>query len=221
MRNLLVSTGLLSCALLVLGCPFKKKDEADAAADAAVVDAEAPTAVVADAAPPAPVVTAKNAADVARFPAETAVTDDDMKLASTGYARTTPKTGKLVAALKPGTDVVKLAEYQDCVLATFADPKDASSTLMGWIDRTSFSAPAAVVKRDGGVSDAAAPPAVVDAGPPPKAGCPANFVSVVLAKDPVCRKKCAKDADCKGGAAGACANATTAAGGVARVCATE
>jgi hypothetical protein len=221
MRKVLLTTGLLCCAVLVIGCPFKKKDkdEGDAAADAALVEAEAPPPATDAAATPAAAVTAKNSADVARFPAETAVSDDDMKLASPGIARTSPKTGTIIATIKPGTDVTKIAEYQSCILVTFADPKDASATLMGWIGKESFTAPAITKRIDGGVSDAAAP-APVDAGhaEPKKLTCPMGMVAVVLTKDPTCRKKCFKDSDCKGGAAGACANASTAAGGVARVC---
>jgi hypothetical protein len=234
MRNALFAA-VVTCAAVVLGCPFKKSSDADAAADgaSAVPEAEAPAAaVVVDAAPIPVPITAKNSADVARFPAETPVSDDDLKLASPGIARTSPKTGTVVATLKPGTDVLKIAEYQTSILVTFADPNDASATLMGWIGKESFSAPAVSTKRDAGASDAAAP--IVDAGAPDaakksdaggsdakKPACAAGQVAVVLSKDPVCRKKCTKDADCKGGAAGTCANATTAAGGLARVCANE
>jgi hypothetical protein len=223
MRNKFLAVGL-ACAFVV-GCQYLKKNGADAG-DAAVTDAavttvaeaEAPAAVT-DAAPAsAPAaVTAKNVADVARFPAETAVTDDDLKLASVAYARTSPKTGTVVATLQPGADVMKIAEYQNSILVTFADPKAASSTLMGWIGKESFTATAIVKKLDGGVTDAAAPPALVDAGAK-KLTCPANMVAVVLSKDPTCRKKCTKDSECKGGTAGGCATASTAAGGVAKVC---
>lgn len=232
MRKLFVATGWLSCIALVFGCQFlKKKDDGDAAADAtaaAVVEAEAgtgPTAEAADAEPapapapaPAPTaVTAKNSADVARFPGETAIEDDDMKLASAGIARAAPKSGAIVATIQPGTDVTKVAEYQNSILVTFADPKDASSTLMGWIGKESFTV-SAVKRLDAGVRDASAP---VDAGgkvDPKKLTCPLGMVAVVLSKDPTCRKRCTKDSDCKGGAAGACGPASTVAGTVAKVC---
>jgi hypothetical protein len=234
MRKNHVSIGLLAC-VLALGCQFLKKGDADAGDDGsaaatdgatAVAEAEAPPPPETDAAPaPAPVVvTAKNAADVARFPAEAAVADDDSKLAAVAYARSSPKSGTVVATLQPGADVAKIAEYQNSILVQFADPKDASTTLLGWIGKESFTAPA--IKRvDGGVVDAGAPKdaggvAVVDAGAK-KLTCAANQVAVVLSKDPVCKKKCAKDADCKGGAAGSCAPASTATGGVAKVCTTE
>ena len=229
MRLLLVTT-VLSCAVLALGCPKKKGEGADAAADAAV-EAEAAVDPAVDAAPEpaAPVVVnAKNIGEIARFPAETPVTDDDAKLAQTAQARTSPKTGAVVATLKPTSDVNKIAEYQGAYLVTFADPKDANVTLMGWIGKESFTAPTIVktdagVKADAGVkTDAGA--VVVDAGAakpdagPAKLACATGQVPVVLSKDPVCKKKCTKDADCK---TGACANATGQAGGVFRVCASE
>ncbi|MDF2691813.1 MAG: hypothetical protein K0S65_196 [Labilithrix sp.] len=224
MRKILFVTGLVSCAVVVLGCPLKKKEDADAASDAALVEAAAPPVVV-DAAPTPAAVTAKNTADVARFPAEAPVSDDDLKLASTGTARTSPKTGTVIATLKPGTDVTKISEYQSSILVTFADPKDANVTLLGWIGKESFAPAPATAKRDGGVTDAgavvvtdASAPAPVDAGAAKKLTCPMGMVAVVLTKDPTCRKKCTKDSDCKGGAAGGCANASLAAGGVARVC---
>lgn len=235
MRKLSATLVIASAMVCLFGCALLKKADpgADAAADAAPLDAE--VAAVLDAAPVTLVITAKNAADVARFPAESAVTDDDLKLASVGIARSAPKTGTVVATLKAGTDVVKLAEYQSAILVTFADPKDASSSLMGWIGSEAFAASVAS-KRDGGASDAAAP--VVDAGAPKadagaakadasapvvdagtKPACAAGSVSVMLGGAPVCRKRCASDAACKvGTAAGVCANATTTAGSVAKVC---
>ena len=121
-----------------------------------------------------------------------------------------------MATLRPGGDVHKMAEYQGSYLVTFPDPKDASQTMMGWIGKEAFTV---WVPRDGGVKpDAAAP--VVDAGPP-KATCAAGQVAVILSRDPVCKKRCARDADCKGGAAGSCVPANAAAGNVVRVCAND
>jgi len=207
MAKLFRIIGLTSCGLLLLGCPKKNGDGADAAADAPV-EAEAPAAVV-DAGP-API-TARNSADVARFPGETAVTDDEAKLAQVTPVRTAPRAGGVVATLKPGAEVVKVAEYNSAILVTFTDPKDASATLMGWIGKEAFTV---YVVRDAGAKDAAP---VVDAGPP-KLTCATGQVAVVLSTGAVCKKKCAKDADCKGGAAGACGNASSPAGGVVRAC---
>src|SRR5688572_15758681 len=101
MRRLLL-VPLFSCALVFLGCPKKGGDAADGGADAAA-EAEAPAAAeVVDAAPAPIAINAKNVADVARFPGETAVTDDDSKLARITPAQSAPRGGKVVATLKPG-----------------------------------------------------------------------------------------------------------------------
>jgi hypothetical protein len=227
MKKPFAIAGLLSCAALVLGCPKKTAEEADAAAEASVAaDAEvAAPAPVADAAPAPVAVTAKNSAEVARYAAETAVADDDAKLGQLAPARTSPKSGAIVATLAPGSDITKLAEYQGSVLATFPDPKDPKTTLMGWIGKEAFTAAAPVVRDAGVVTDAGAVKdagsvAPVDAGAA-KLACSAGMVPVIITKDPVCKKKCAKDADCKGGAAGACATANQQGGGLVRVCASE
>ena len=120
MRKLVLLSGLLPCLLLLAGCP-KKGGDADAAAEAAAPD-PAEAGAAAPNAPPVP--DAKNKADVARFQNETAISDDETKPANWVNARTSPKGGGVVANLKPGTDVHKHAEYQDCFLVTFADPKD-------------------------------------------------------------------------------------------------
>src|SRR4051794_17921161 len=113
MRNLFVLVGLVSCAALVLGCPKKKGDEGDAAADVDAAAAVAVPDVDAAGAAAAPVaITAKNTADVARFPGETPVADDDLKLAQPTLVRTSPKSGTVITTLKPGTDVTKIAEFQ-------------------------------------------------------------------------------------------------------------
>jgi hypothetical protein len=211
---------VLAALVVVVGCDLiKKKGDPDAAADAAV-EAAAPAAAVEDAAPPAPVaINAKNVADVARFPAgETAVTDDDSKLAQLTAARTTPKGGNVVAMIKPGADVTKVAEYQGSFLVTFADPKDANATLMGWISKDAFTA-RTVTTRDGGVkTDAGTTTADAGAVGPVKLTCPGGSAAVVLSTGPACKKKCTKDADCKTTGAGSCANGSSPSGSVVRVC---
>lgn len=210
MRKLALLTGLLPCLLLLAGCP-KKGGDADAAAEAAAPDPDATAA--APAAPPVP--EAKNKADVARFQNETAVADDETKPVSFVSARTSPKGGTVVATLKPGTDIHKHAEYQDCFLVTFADPKDANTTLMGWIEKSSFTY---VAPKDAGPKDAAAADAAADAGAakvdagPPK--CAANEALVTLAAGQVCKKKCKEDKECK---APPCAMASSA-GKAVKVC---
>ncbi|MBX3192040.1 MAG: hypothetical protein KF819_33930 [Labilithrix sp.] len=197
--------------LAVMGCP-KKGGEADAGeVEAAVVEA------VVDAAPAVPA--AKNANDVARFPGETALADDDLKLVDAfTTVRTGPKQGGTVATLRAGTDVVKMAEYQGAFLITFADPKDPNTHLMGWIDKGAFVQDVLIV--DAGPRDAAkdvAPPPPVDAG----FGlvCPPNNAVVVnLAPTPVCKTKCKEDKECPGAAAGSCVAAQTPDNKVVKVC---
>lgn len=223
MRKLFLVCVLVPCVAVLAGCPKKKTDDGDAG-DAEV---EAAAVVVVDAAPAAPVApAAKNAADVARFPAgETAVADDDLKTADLfTQVRTGPKQGANVALIKAGTDTFKIAEFQDNVLVTFTDPKDATVTLMGWIPLSAYT-PDAVVAAvvDAGIKDAAKDVAVVVADAAPAAlKCAAGQDAVDnLAATTVCRKKCATDKDCKTPSAGACANAKTHTGKVTRVCARE
>jgi hypothetical protein len=202
--------------LLLAGCPKKGGDAADGAAEAAADMDAATGANPPPNAPPVP--EAKNKADVARFQAETAVADDDAKPATFVNARTSPKGGAVVASLKPGTDIHKHAEYQDCFLVTFPDPKDANTTLMGWIEKSSFTyvAPKDAGPKDAAAGDAAsadAGTAVVDAGPPK---CAATEALVTLSPTvTACKKKCKDDKECKNGH---CSNANSA-GKTVRVCA--
>ena len=216
LRKLFLALTLGSCVALLVGCPKKKDDAADAGDEAAVV--------AVDAAPPPPAApVAKNAPDVARFPAEKALVDDDAKtLDLFSQVKTGCKSGGNVALLKAGTDPFKIAEFQDCILVTFTDPKDASSTLMGWIPKAAFvlSAP-----RDAGLKDASLDAAlvVVDAAVPLVIKCPAGQETVVnvAGGGGVCRKKCTADKDCKIPTVNACAPATTLAGKITKVCANE
>jgi hypothetical protein len=217
MRKLFLVSVLLPCVAVLAGCP-KKKDDAPAAPDAEV----AAVAPVVDAAPAAPV--AKNAADIARFPAgEKAIADDDQKTFDLfTQVKTGPKQGANVALIKAGTDTFKIAEFQDCVLVTFADPKDATVTLMGWIPKNAYTKETIV---DAGIKDAAKD-APVDAAPadaaPPPLKCAAGQEAVDnIGTTTVCRKKCSTDKDCKAPTAGACANVKTRSGKVASVCVNE
>jgi len=217
MRKLFVLCALLPCVAMLVGCPKKKDDGADAGDDGAA----APVAVV-DAAPAAPA--AKNVNDVARFPAEKPLTDDDQKTIDLFTSvKTGCKSGAQVALMKAGTDPFKIAEFQDCMLVTFPDPKDANVTLMGWIPKDAFTRDIVIV--DAGAKDASKDAAVVvDAAAPPPATlkCPAGQEVIVnLGQAPTCRKKCTTDKDCKTPSAGACAPATTAAGKLTKVCANE
>ena len=121
-RKLVLSVVVGSCVTLLLGCPKKKEDVPEAGAEeAGAVDAAPPPPAV----PAAPA--AKNSADVARFPAEKPLVDDAEKTADLfTQAKTGCKSGNNVALIKSGTDPFKIAEFQDCVLVTFPDPKDAA-----------------------------------------------------------------------------------------------
>jgi hypothetical protein len=196
---------------MLVGCPKKPVADADAGDDAAAA------AVVVDAAPAAPV--AKNVNDVARFPAEKPLTDDTQKTIDLFTSvKTGCKSGAQVALMKAGTDPFKIAEFQDCMLVTFPDPKDATVTLMGWIPKDAFTR---VTPFDAGVKDAAVDANVADAAPA-AFKCPAGQEAIVnLGTATSCRKKCATDKDCKTASAGACRTATTLAGKLANVCANE
>ncbi|MDB4933727.1 MAG: hypothetical protein JWP87_699 [Labilithrix sp.] len=210
MRKLFLLSVLAPCVALLAGCPKKPAADADAGDEAA-----APVAVV-DAAPAAPV--AKNVNDVARFPAEKPVTDDAQKTIDLfASVKTGCKSGTQVALMKAGTDPVKIAEFQDCLLVTFPDPKDATVTLMGWIPKDAFTR---VTLVDAGIKDAAVD-APVDAAPA-AFKCPAGQEAIVnLGTAPVCRKKCVTEKDCKTQTAGACKTATTLAGKLSNVCVNE
>lgn len=226
MRKLVVC---LAAVVLLTGCPKKKGDAGDAAAEedaAATAETPSPATTEEDAAAAAPALpTAKNEGDVARFKGETALGDDDDTIAIATVARTAPKSGTAVATLKPGTDVGKIASHQDSILISFLDPKDSSTTLMGWVGKEAFVAPAAapvVPKTDAGATPVAAAdagaPAPKDAGPPAFT-CPAGQEAINLAAGPTCKKKCSKDADCKTTTPGACAIGAALHGGRAvRVC---
>ena len=216
MRKLFVLCALLPCVAMLVGCP-KKKDGTDGGEQAA-----APAVAVVDAAPAAPAApAAKNVNDVARFPAEKPVTDDDQKTVDLfASAKTGCKSGNNVALIKSGTDPFKIAEFQDCILVTFPDPKDAATSLMGWIPKAAFTLAA---PRDAGVRDAAIDAAIDAAVALVPGKCPAGQESVVNVAGGagVCRKKCAADKDCRTPTLNACAAATTSAGKVIKVCANE
>lgn len=120
--------------LLVLfcaGCPKK-----DGAADAAPEASAAPV-VSASAAPVEP--TAKNASSVARFASETKLGNEKEKvLADITVVREGPGTGTVVATLKKGAEVSKIAKNGDYTLVLFPDPKAPNDWLMGWLGKAAF-----------------------------------------------------------------------------------
>jgi hypothetical protein len=214
MRKLFLACALVTCVASLLGCPKKSGDATDGGDEAA-----AAPVVVADAAPAAPV--AKNVNDVARFPAEKPIADDAQKTVDLfASVKTGCKSGNQVALMRAGTDPFKIAEFQDCILVTFPDPKDANTTLMGWVPKDAFTR--VTVIGDGGIKDGSADAAVDAAVASTTLKCPAGQDAIVnIGRDPTCRKKCTADKDCKTASAGACQNANNVAGHIAKVCANE
>ncbi|MDB4996380.1 MAG: hypothetical protein JWM74_3812, partial [Myxococcaceae bacterium] len=182
-------------------------------------DEAAVAVAVVDAAPAAPV--AKNVNDVARFPAEKPLTDDAQKTIDLfASAKTGCKSGNQVALVKAGTDPFKIAEFQDCILVTFPDPKDANTTLMGWIPKDAFTRVTVVL--DAGIKDAATDATVDAAVATTTLKCAAGQEAIVnIGSAATCKKKCTADKDCKTPTANACANASTTAGKITKVCANE
>jgi hypothetical protein len=122
--------------------PCSKKDGSAAAEDAAAEAAatakpDASSAAVDPASVPEAV--AKNSSRIARFPFDPKLGSIKERLeADHTYAREAPGAGALVAGLKKDVEVTKVAQHGDYFLVTFADPKDASTTLMGWIPASGF-----------------------------------------------------------------------------------
>jgi hypothetical protein len=121
---------------LLMGCPKKKDEAADAASDA-----PAPVAVVEAAAPPPALPKAANEADVAHFGDETKLGGESAKLLSSVIARKSPSTGERIAEVKAGTEVLKVAQRDKSFCVLFPNPKNAQEMLMGWIPESGFSEP--------------------------------------------------------------------------------
>jgi hypothetical protein len=129
------SAALFMSFMSLVGMPCSKEE-------AAAPDAAPVVVAVVDAAP-APVAEpeAKNAAKIGRFPNETKLGMEKEKLlADITIARESPGAGTLVASLPKDVEVTKVASRGDHFLVAFADPKDASSILEGWIDKSAFTA---------------------------------------------------------------------------------
>jgi hypothetical protein len=122
-----------STACVLFGCP-KKNAATDGGADdgAAAVAAEAAAA---------PAAAAANEASVTRYPDETAVNHVSQTTRwTTSNIRTQAgnNAGDLVAVVKAGTDVDKIAERQGYYLVIFTDPSDATRKEMGWVSQAVF-----------------------------------------------------------------------------------
>jgi hypothetical protein len=159
--------------------PCSKKDSGAAAEDAApgkgMAEPDASSVAVDPASVREPA--AKNSSRIARFPNDPKLGNVKEKLkADHTYAREAPGTGALVAALTKDVEVTKVAQHEDYFLVTFADPKDASTTLMGWIPQSGFSP---------------TPPA-------PKKACPKGQVKF---EGVGCKVECSSDEKCPAGMA--------------------
>ena len=193
-------TSIVALALLALtGCDQLKSklgkgapadaaasaDPATAAADAA--DAGAATTPVA-ASEPAP----KNLAAVATFGNENALENVEATTKRANIRVTTAiPTGSEVAILPAGAVVKQVAEKSGFYRVTFADPKDPTSRLVGWVDKTAFIAPTSSPPTIGSAAAKAKKPITCAAGQ-------------VLAGEgeeatPACSKPCSDDKDCAGG----------------------
>ncbi len=176
MRTLFCSSAFAVLATTTLaGCPGKKDAGADASSDAAVavVDAGAVNQIA-------------NESDIKRYPTDETALDGDatVKAPSTAARKSVPK-GDVVASLKAGTTVTQLFDHNGYYLVTFADPKDETRTLEGWVPKSAFQPPRVIAKVVAKV---------------PKCG-EGELLSIGgddgSAK---CRKACTEDTDCpKGG----------------------
>lgn len=156
--------------------------EADSAAPAATT---APTATEELAGPKA-----SNENDIARFPDETKLDNVAATVERSAPVREVPSTGKVVVTLNKGAKVTKIGERDKYFLVTFADPKNASSNLMGWLYQDSFTAASVV---DAG--------AAADAGVAEKPLTCKTGETALISDNPFCGKVCKSDADCGSGQA--------------------
>ncbi len=137
MRPALLFPVLCGLAILLAGCPNKKGDASDAAADAGAVDATIAAAPE-----------AANSEAIAHFPDETAIDHQAATLQwAKNNARKAPPSGEIIATLAKGTSVVQIATHDKYMLITFDNPKNPSERLMGWVIKDAFNPPGAVVPR--------------------------------------------------------------------------
>lgn len=172
-----------SMSLLLLGCPgLLKKKAPDAGPDAGPPAAAPDAMAMVDAGAPTP--TAANASEISRYPDETPIANVPATLHwSVTDARTQASRvqGAIVAALKSGTAVQKVAERQGFFLVVFADPRDASRNEEGWVAEAAF-----------------------EPEPPHKrvaVKCTGAQVAVLMQMGEECVTECANDATCPSGEA--------------------
>jgi hypothetical protein len=185
-RAMLVrSSSLLALALavcLLAACSLVKHEGAQATVDAGAVDA-APASVVLTVidAGPAPTMEPQpeNVNEVGRFPDEVSLNDTPAKVADANVsARNAVPGGALVTTLKQGEPVTQLAKHGNFVLCSFADPKNPSKTLEGWVAEQAFVAGPTV---------------------PSKAPCPSGQTRLIFEDQDFCGRTCKADPDCTTG----------------------
>ncbi len=178
MRILVRSSTALVLVMFVVSCSSllkKKQVEEDAGLEASVVSEE-----VADAAPvPGPEALATNEGDIARFPDETKIADEEAMLQRAYNVREAPPAGVVIVGLNKGTTVTKIASRERFFLILFDDAKAPGTKLMGWIHRDAFSA------------------VIPDAGP---LVCAKGEIAL-FGDSPICGKLCSEDKDCPTGQA--------------------
>jgi hypothetical protein len=178
MKTLFRVASLVTLVAAVTSCNLLKKKAAE---DAGVEEAGPTAEAVVDAAPPPPAAPiAANVDDIARFPDEAKLENVAGSTLRWSQAREAPTVGKVVAQLKSGTAVTKVAQRDKFFLVTFDDPKEASKKLLGWLHQDAFSPPA-------------------DAGLKPIT-CAAPEIPL-LGDTPFCGQACAHDTDCPSGKA--------------------
>lgn len=179
-------TGLVGCGLLQKLRGLGQEAGADGEVGVATETADAASAEQADsgAAP-----SYANEKAVKRFAdEETVAAEESATEWPTTTLRTEPGTGSAVASLPKGTKCTKVAQRGHSALVSFADPKDAARTLLGWVSADAF------------VAGTTPPPATLNLG----AGgakkttgvCPAGL-TLLVDGDAFCAKTCKVDKDCK------------------------
>jgi len=202
MKRSLALFALLSL-VTVSAVHCKKKEVPDAGAEPEPEPSSEPTTEPSTAPEPPPPSTplASNSEDIARFGEETKLANVHAQVLLAANARESPPNGPVVTPLAKGTEVTEIAQRDAYILAIFANPKNTSESLMGWIFAPALGGAVApttpttpVVLKDGGTV------VKVDASVAPPTSCPAGL-TLVMVDLPVCAKICAEDKECPTGQA--------------------
>jgi hypothetical protein len=193
MEKTTMRLALVVLVLLTFGCDrFKKKTDAGVVETPIAAEEDTGTTAAPEDSGVAAAAPAANEADIKHFPDEEKVTGDQYAVEwPTVLAHTEPGAGKEVATLAKGTKANLQARRGRTVLVTFADPKDAARTLIGWVAEDAFipgtTPPPAIVRSTTGAPKAAAT-GVCGAG-----------LTLLFDADAFCGKTCKVDKDCSGG----------------------